>query len=59
MNVKNEFMSTKSPFEFVFSCCELSKVIFSQKAGMQLFVLKLSGIHYILFLSQIWLGSGA
>ena len=40
-------LSTKKAFEFLFSCCEFTKVIFSQKAGAKCSTttLKLSGIQ--------------
>ena len=34
-----------SPFEFVFSCCELIKVILWSKICFEILVLKLSGIQ--------------
>ena len=37
---------TKSPFEFVFSCCELTKVILLSKSWCEMMALKLSGIQY-------------
>ena len=37
-------LSTKSPFEFVFECCEFTKVIVQSKSWCDMFVLKLSGL---------------
>ena len=44
-NVANRFLSTKSPFESVFSSCEFTKVIMQSKSWCKIFVLKLSGIQ--------------
>ena len=34
-NVSNQFLSIKSPFEFVFLYCEFTKLFCSQKAGVK------------------------
>ena len=39
-NVENRFLSTKLPFEFVFSCCEFTKVSLWSKDWCEMFVLK-------------------
>ena len=41
----NPVFDTKSPFEFVFSCCESTKVILQSKSWSEMVVLKLSGIQ--------------
>ena len=38
-------MSTKSPLEFVFKCCEFTKAILYSKSWCEMLVLKLSGIQ--------------
>ena len=35
LTTKQPFLKSQSPFEFVFSSCELLKVICSQKAGVK------------------------
>ena len=39
------FLCTKSPFEFVFQCCEFTDVIVQSQSWYEIFVLKLSGIQ--------------
>ena len=47
-------MSTKSPFEFVFSCCEFTKVILLSKSWCETFVLELSGIQIEFYICHIY-----
>ena len=44
-NVLTQFFSTKSPFEFMFACCEFTKVTLKSKSWCEMFVLELSGIR--------------
>ena len=39
-NVLNRFLGTKSPFEFVFSRCEFTKVIVQSKSWVEMFVIE-------------------
>ena len=46
-NVSNRFLSTKSPFEFVFLCCEFKKVIVQSKSWCEMFVFKISDLQNV------------
>ena len=48
LNVKTQFLNTKSPFEFVFLRCEFTKVIFNAKSWCEMLVVELSGIQNVL-----------
>ena len=48
LNLKTQFLNSKSPFEFVFLRCEFTKVIFNAKSCCEMFVVELSGIHNVL-----------
>ena len=49
-NVLNLFLSTKSLLEFMFQCCEVTKVIIQSKSSCEMFVLCLSSIQTLLII---------
>ena len=44
-NVFKQFLRTKLPVEFLFWCCEFTKVILKSRGWCEMCVKKLSGIH--------------
>ena len=47
-------MRTKSPFIFVFSCCDFTDVILWSKSWCEMFVIKLSGIKSFMLTETAW-----